>query len=145
VGSPVQPVEDRVLPGADLVGQTAGHHPPDNTGRGGARIVHHGLARIGRAPTVGQRPVQGLDDVATLADAGQRLLEPWIQTPAAGPRLLGQPQPLEVAQASGQQRLARRIADGRRHNAIVIGHRPQLAVRRHQPFGLDVGAAMAAS
>ncbi len=109
----VHAIDDQVMPVVDLIGRPARHHKPgDGLGIRIGGIMDRVIRRTVGNVLARHFPVHGLDDVAALAQASQRVLQTLLQSLLTGPQFLGQAQPLQLLQAARTQALPEGVAAG---------------------------------
>src|SRR5690606_37722228 len=88
----------------------------------------------------GHFAVHGLDDVAALAHAAERILQPPFQPPLAGAEFLGQAQPPQLLQPARAQALLQGVAVGRGDETRLVHVADEAAVDAGQALLFDLAA-----
>ena len=88
----------------------------------------------------GRFAVHGLDDVAALAHAAERILQPHFQPPLAGAKFLGQAEPLQLLQPAHAQALLEGVAVSRGDETSIVHVTDEAAIDAGQALLLDLAA-----
>ncbi len=139
VRTPINTIDDEVIPILQFVGQTTGDNPSDNR-----RLfrLSGSMDRIICGCPFHARPNQlamdRLDDVAALAHCTQCRLYPFIQPPKPRADILSQAKPVQFLESAGPNALPESIAVCSLYEPIRVRVAQQFAVNAGEPFLLDL-------